>query len=99
MLGFAMRAGKVIIGTENVCRAMPRGEVKVVVLSDTASEGTKKKLLTKSEFYGIPTVVSEIDTERLGKLLGKIYAPAAVAVTDAAFATEIMRAAEMDAEE
>lgn len=99
MLGFAMRAGKVIIGTENVCRAMPRGELKAVIISDKASAGTKKKLLTKSEFYGIPTVMSDIDTERLGRLLGKTYAPAAAAVTDAAFAAEIMRAAEKDAEE
>lgn len=98
MLGFAMRAGKVIIGTENVTRAMPRGEIKLVIISDSASDGTKKKLITKSEFYGIPTLVSEVDTERLGELLGKTYAPAAVAVTDSAFATEIMKAAKKDAQ-
>ena len=56
MLGFAMRAGKLILGTDIVCRAMPKrgaGRVLLVAVSCTASDATKKKLFTKSEFYGI----------------------------------------------
>ena len=92
MIGFARRAGKTVIGTDLICRAMPGGELKLVVLSNTASPATKKKLTVKSEFYGISLVVSEIDTESLGTLLGKSGAVAAVGICDDAFATEIVKA-------
>ncbi len=92
MLGFAMRAGKLVIGTELICRAMPKGEIKLVVISSGASEQTKKKLFTKSEFYSITAIEVDIDTERLGRLLGKSYAPAAVGVTDDGFSNEIKKA-------
>jgi ribosomal protein L7Ae-like RNA K-turn-binding protein len=92
MLGFAMRAGKVIIGTELVCRAMPTGRVKLVLVSSAASEATRKKLFVKSDYYSISAIEVDVDTERLGNLLGKSYAPAAVAVTDDGFAEEIKKA-------
>ena len=92
MLGFAMRAGKLVIGTEQICKSMARGEVKLVVISNGASDNTKKKLTVKSDYYGVSAVEAEIDTERLGSLLGKTYAPAAVAVTDDGFAAEIKKA-------
>ena len=95
MLGFAMRAGKVVIGTELVCRAMARregGKPNVVLISGEASEGTKKKLLTKSDFYGIRAIVVELPSAELGRLLGKLYAPSAVAVVDQGFAREIEKA-------
>ena len=71
---------------------MPKGKIRLVVISGAASEATKKKLSVKSDFYGIPWVEAEIDTERLGNLLGKSYSPAAVAVTDDGFAEEIKKA-------
>ena len=92
MLGLAMRAGKLIIGTELICRAMPKGSVKLVLISSGASDQTKKKLKVKSEFYNISAIEVDIDTERLGKLLGKSYSPAAVAVADGGFAAQIKKA-------
>ena len=95
MLGFAMRAGKVIIGTEPVCSAMAkRGKDRpqLVLIAYTASEGTKKKLLTKAEFYGVDALTINIDSSELGRLLGKLYAPATVAIADDRFAEEIRRA-------
>ena len=71
---------------------MPKGTVKLVLVSFTASESTKKKLFVKCDYYGIEAVEADIDTESLGKLLGKTYAPAAVAVTDSGFAEEIKKA-------
>lgn len=94
MLGFARRAGKTVIGTEMVCRMMPKkGCIKLVVISSGASDSTKKKLTVKCEFYHIPSVVTEIDTVSLASLLGKTGAVAAVAVTDDGFAEEIKKAA------
>ena len=97
MLGFAMRAGKVVIGTESVCSAMAkRGKDRpqLVLIAQTASEGTKKKLLTKAEFYGVDTLSIDIDSSELGRLLGKLYAPATVAIVDPRFAEEIRHAIE-----
>lgn len=95
MLGFAMRAGRLVIGTESVCKAMAkRGneKVRLVLIAFDASDGTKKKLLTKAEFYGVDAIEINIDQSELGRLLGKLYAPATVAVTDEHFADEIRRA-------
>ena len=92
MLGFARRAGKTVIGTEQICIAMPKGRLRLVVISCAASAATKKKLSVKSDFYKIPWVEAEIDTESLGHLLGKESAVAAVAVTDEGFAEEIIKA-------
>ena len=92
MLGFAMRAGKVIIGTDLVCASMAKrgkDKAKIILIAADASEGTKKKIIFKSEYYGVEAVVSNIDASELGRLLGKLYAPAAVAITDDRFAEQI----------
>ena len=99
MLGFAMRAGKVIIGTEIVCAMMAKSGSKrprIVLISRTASEGTKKKVLRKCEFYRIRAIEIDLDGESLGRLLGKLYAPAVIAIVDDRFAEEISRASGAD---
>ena len=96
MLGFAMRAGRVIIGTELVCKAMAsdgKNRPRLVLVSHSASDGTKKKLYSKAEFYGVEIITVNIDQEELGRLLGKLHTPAAVAIIDDRFADEIRRAA------
>ena len=93
MIGMARRAGEVVMGTELVCTAMPKGKVKLVLISSTASDQTKKKLSVKSEFYRIPYVVADIDTESLGRILGKSCAVAGIAITGAGLAEEIRKAA------
>ena len=95
MLGFAMRAGKVIIGTELVCAALSKRGAKsprLVLVATTASDGTKKKIFTKCEFYGVKVIEINEDGESLGRLLGKLYAPAVIAIADDRFAEEIRRA-------
>lgn len=98
MLGFAMRAGKLILGTDIVCRAMPKrggGRVLLVAVSCTASDATKKKLFTKSEFYGIRAIEIPVSIDELGRLLGKSHPTAAVGITDEGFAKEILKAASL----
>ena len=92
MLGFAMRAGKLCIGTPLVCKALGAkdfGGVRLVLLSCGASEGTKKKVRCKCEFYGVGLWEIPLEPEALGRLLGKMYAPAAIGVCDDGFAREI----------
>ena len=91
MIGLARRAGRAIIGTDLICRAMPRGEVALLVVSRGASAGTKKKLTFKCEFYKIELIELDIETEQLGRLLGKTYTPAAVAITDSGIAEQIKK--------
>ena len=92
MIGFAMRAGKVIIGTEQVTVGMKRkgsDRIRIALVAADASKGTKKKIRTKGEFYGIEVKEIELDTATLGSLLGKTYGPATVAICDDGFAKEI----------
>ena len=92
MLGLAMRAGKVVAGTEMVCQCLSKiGRVKLVLISDEASESTRKKLMVKCEFYGVKAVTVSIDTAELGRLIGKTYGPACVGITDEGFAKELTK--------
>ncbi len=93
-MGLARRAGKLIVGTEQICLAMPKGKVALVVVMDSASAATKKKLTTKCEFYSLKMITADIPMGEVGRLLGKTYSPAAVATTDENFAKELIRLAE-----
>ena len=92
MLGFAQRAGKLTIGTDLVCRALSKGGVLLVLLASDASDGTRKKVLSKCEFYNTEVYTLTHDSSLLGKLLGKTYAPVTIGVADRGFATEIKKA-------
>ena len=92
MLGFAMRAGKIIIGTEGVCKALAtKQKPRLVVIASDVSLGTKKKIFTKCEFYEVKSVQINIGADELGDLLGKTYSPAAVGIMDEGFAEQIDR--------
>ena len=97
MLGLAMRAGKAVVGTEQICIALSKGRVCLVLTSHGASDGTKNKLKYKCEFYKTRMIEINIDTEELGRLLGKTYTPAAVAIADDNFAAAIVKI--LDSEE
>ena len=90
MLGLAMKAGKVVIGTEQVISFLQKGKVKLILVSGSASDGTKKKMLHKCEFYKTRMVELSIDTDELGRLLGKTYTPAVVGITDENFSRAII---------
>ena len=94
MLGFAMRAGKLITGTELICTAMAskKCKIKLLLICSDSSDATKKKLVSKSEFYKITALTVDITQERLGQAIGKIYSPAAVAICDEGFAKQITEA-------
>ena len=94
MLGFAMRAGRVTIGTEQVIALLRRGgngPSRIVLITADASGGTRKKITDKCDFYGAESAILPMSSEELGALLGKISAPRAVAVTDAGFTREIKK--------
>ena len=95
MLGFAMRAGKLLIGADTVYASLSRKggtDVKLVVIPHDASEGAKDKTIRRCAAHGVGYTVLDISASELGQLLGKLYAPSAVGVTDDNFAREILRA-------
>ena len=93
MLGFAMRAGKLVLGTEQVCLAMAASAKKkrpsLVLIASGTSDATYKKIAVKADFYGIDCRLLPIELSELGRLLGKTYAPAVVAVVDDGFAKQL----------
>ena len=96
MLGFAMRAGKLQIGTDTVLASLSRKggtDIKLVVMPSGVSEGTKDKIVRRCSAHDVRCIEIDIDSAELGRLLGKLYAPSAVAVTDNGFAVEILRSA------
>ena len=92
MLGFAMRAGKLIFGTDLILSSLAKGKARLVVASSLASAATKEKLKKKSDYYGVRYIEIDMTREELGSLLGKTYTPAAVAVSDNGFAEQIIKA-------
>ncbi len=91
MLGLAKRAGKTVHGTDMICEQMRAKRKPVLVfVSQNASEGTRKKLRTKSNFYGIPLYEISLSTEELGHIVGRGGLTAAVAITDEGFARRLL---------
>ena len=94
MLGLAMRAGRVAIGTDaviNAIRVKGQRAARLVLISASASEATRNKIRYKCEFYKVRAEEATIESSELGEALGKLYAPAAIAITDDSFAGEILR--------
>lgn len=87
-----MRAGRVLLGTDIVISAMQKRQAKLIIISDGASEGTKRKIGFKCEFYSVPVVFTTLSGDELGERLGKSYSPVVLAVTDEGFASEILKA-------
>lgn len=89
MLGLAMRAGKVVVGSEQVAIALGKRQVSLVLYSEEASAASKKKIVVKCEFYQVKAIEVKLSTAELGRLLGKTYGPACVGIKDAGFSARI----------
>lgn len=84
MLGLAARAGKVVQGEGRVADSIRCGKAKLVIVSEDASENTKKKFQNSCEYYSIPQLVCG-DRYENGHATGKSFA-VVMAVCDAGFA-------------
>ncbi|MCO7174730.1 YlxQ family RNA-binding protein [Sporolactobacillus kofuensis] len=88
LLGLAQRAGKVSSGEETVLRMIRQGKAKAVLLSDDASERTKKTIGNKCNFYHVP-LLTVPDREVLGQAIGQ-PSRVIIAVTDSGFAGQLI---------
>ena len=88
MLGIAMKAGKIASGEFQCEEAIKKGTAYFVIIAADASDNTRSKFISKSQFYEIPYAVFS-DKETLGAMIGKSERSVA-AVVDEAFGTQFI---------
>lgn len=89
MTGLAVRAGKVVSGEFAVENAIKEGKAWLVIVTEDASDNTKKKFRDKCSFYEVPIAVYGTK-ETLGHAIGKEMR-ASLAITDKGFAENILK--------
>ena len=87
MIGMATKAGKVVSGEFATEKAVKTGKAFLVIVSDAASDNTKKMFRNMCSFYKVP-MYTYGTKEDLGHSMGKQFR-ASLAVTDEGFAKSI----------
>lgn len=80
MLSLCQKSGNIVSGEESCEKAIRAEKVKVIIVSEDASENTRKKFRNSSEFYKVPLYFFSTK-EELGHTIGKRFR-AVLAVTD-----------------
>lgn len=70
LIGLAMKANKIVAGTNQVLEALPSHRVKIVFLGKDASENNFDKISRKCYFYHIPLSM-KFTCEELSHAIGK----------------------------
>ena len=89
MVGMAMKAGKVVSGEFSTEKAVKTGKAFLVIVSEAASDNTKKMFRNMCSYYEVPMYVYGTK-EDLGHSMGKEFR-ASLAVTEEGFAKSIER--------
>lgn len=87
MLGLAAKAGKIASGEFSTEKAVKSGSAFLVVVSEEASENTKKMFRNMCSFYQVPMYLYA-SKEALGNAIGK-QMRASLAVQDEGFAKSL----------
>ncbi len=69
MLGLASRAGQITLGADLALREIRGGRAGVALLDESASEGTRKKILDACAYRGVPAYI--LSEEALSHACGK----------------------------
>ncbi|MEO2154377.1 MAG: ribosomal L7Ae/L30e/S12e/Gadd45 family protein [Nanoarchaeota archaeon] len=72
------KEGKVLFGTEQVLKAIKKGQIKRVILASNCPKEIKDKINYYSKIENFEVIQSEYDREELGKVLGKAFLVAVV---------------------
>ena len=88
MLGMAMRAGKVASGEFSVEKSVKTGKSRLVIVSEEASDNTKKMFTNMCTYYNVP-IYFYSSKEVLGHAIRK-NGRASVSVQDKGFADTII---------
>jgi ribosomal protein L7Ae-like RNA K-turn-binding protein len=87
-LGLAMKAGRVVSGEETCERTLKTGKVSLVIVSDDASDNTKKRFRDMCSYRNVDIRFFGVK-EMLGKFTGKAVR-SVVAITERGFAAHLM---------
>ena len=87
MIGMATKAGKTVSGEFATEKAVKTGKAFLVIVSDAASDNTKKMFRNMCTFYKVSMYTYGLK-EDLGHSMGKEFR-ASLAVTDEGFAKSI----------
>lgn len=88
MLGLAAKAGRIASGEFSTEKAVKSGNAFLVVVSEEASENTKKMFRNMCSYYHVPMYLYA-PKETLGHAIGKQYR-ASLAVLDEGFAANLI---------
>ncbi|GAA3637255.1 ribosomal L7Ae/L30e/S12e/Gadd45 family protein [Lactobacillus hamsteri] len=70
LLGLAMRAGKIVSGTETVISALNKGQVKVIILASDLHENTSEKVIRAAKKVNV-SIIDLFSSEELAHAIGK----------------------------
>lgn len=87
LIGIARRARKVVMG-ESVIAAIQNKSAKVVLISEDASDNTKKKISDKCQYYNITFCF--VDDVLLNQSLGE-FNKKVIAITDEGISKKIVQ--------
>lgn len=87
LLGLAVRARRVVLGSDAVLGKLASGSLKLLFLARDAGTNASKKFRDKCAFYNIP-LIDSVSRDDLGRACGR-SAMVVVAVTDPGFATKL----------
>ncbi len=95
LLGLAKKAGRVVSGEFATDKSIKEGTAFLVLVSEDASDNTKKKFSNTCEFYGVPRYFFGTKDE-LGHAIGKEMR-SSLAITDEGFAKSLIKHLEQSA--
>ena len=87
LLGIAMKAGKIQAGEFTAEKSVKSGISELLIVTEDASEGTKKKFRNMCDYYHVPMIIKGMK-ETCGAALGK-EERSVISVNDAGFANAI----------
>ncbi|MBR6477598.1 MAG: ribosomal L7Ae/L30e/S12e/Gadd45 family protein [Lachnospiraceae bacterium] len=94
LLGIAMKSGNVVSGEYQTLEAVKKRKAKLVIISEDASDNTRKMFFDKCAFYNVP-VTQYGNKEDLGRAIGKDLR-SSLALCDDGLATAIKKQLEME---
>lgn len=86
-LGLAKRAGKVVLGEQQIIKEIQHKKAHLILLASDIGEQTRKRITNKCQFYDIPYVVVD-DRQTLSQAIGATDR-VAVAIMDNGFARKL----------
>ena len=89
LVGLATKAGKTVSGEFSTEKVVKSGKAWLVIVSEEASDNTKKKFSNMCSFYEVPICFFGTKND-LGRAMGKEFR-ASMAVTDENFSNAILK--------